>query len=296
MSLLYDFVKNLPVIEQGEGYVNKTARARDLIKRLPSPKNVSRDLDIVPDISVLLCLSTTPQLPAFLKKVIEDSQDKEIFNDEHLAGLYMNGHDYPPYIFLHEIMMQKMDSSGLLFEQVFWHEYLHAVEGIHEVRPRVFEYKVPWSSRLQGQMLEIDKKAGHQPSYDGMTALRRDFTRYMREGTALQKNASEVFARVGVLFWLKICETKEAALPYDFINLIGDSGKQSLVDIERNRNASELGMAVETFCDGSKDLLFAAMPRMIAQTAHLYGIRYFEKDQSASKPQFPSKDRCSFDF
>ncbi|MEM8833231.1 MAG: hypothetical protein AAGB32_01705, partial [Pseudomonadota bacterium] len=163
-SATFEYLSGLETQEAQPNYVLKTANARELVSRLPAPKNVSRNIGLVPDVQIAFLLSTSEELPEHIVQQIVSSEDKKNFTKTTTAGLCTSGRGMPVEIFLHEHLMMTFDPSGELLEEVAWHEAVHGLEGIKLDGGGKVTRKEPWSYRLQQRMLAIDEENEHVPN------------------------------------------------------------------------------------------------------------------------------------
>ncbi|PZQ45784.1 MAG: hypothetical protein DI551_06500 [Micavibrio aeruginosavorus] len=274
----YRYVQSLPELSRRYDHVVKKANARDFIMSLPSPDNVPRDYNLLPDIDMTLILSTTRNLPDRVREKIKGTPDEEIFGHNTLMGLCMSGRRVPIEIFLHSVSMNRTDPSGKLFEEVAWHEMVHAVEGITRDDNGNVVREQPWSYSLQRQMIELDRinpEASTLDSYEGRT---RRYASYLRQGTKLQENVSEIFARVGSIYLEHIRQTKTAPDAAAIFSLfeqtkIGDLTEQNYPEETIARNLTDLFVGLATYCEPARDLFYEELPQMMDRISVLYGCR-----------------------
>ncbi len=248
----------------------KLAGARELIGLLPSPSNTQRNLALVPDIQIAFALSTSPRLPRYVAERIAQSHDSKSFKDTSLLGLCSSGRGMPVEIFLHDHFMMAIDPSGEIFEEVTWHETVHGIEGIELDQSGKYIRKTPWSYELQQEMLRIDASIGHIPALPNNPDFAA-YVNYLRRGTSLQQNVSEVFARVAVMFMYEIKENKTApVIPSGFAQMMKRI-KNSGLTSQQASNLDDFAMAYETFSQASKSILIKNMQEMLNRIAQLYG-------------------------
>jgi hypothetical protein len=262
----------LPENERGRDYVRKTASARDFVAYLQTPENYERDMAFVPDVPVELYLSTTGRLPKFVRDIVKKSKDRAIFGDKSLAGLCMNGRGMPIRIFLHDVLMHKIDPSGKYFEEIFWHEYVHGAEGIVQNEQGAWVRLEPWSYTLQQRMLEIDRAEGFDPFEDfrGNRKL-RTLLQYLREGTEIQENVSEVFARAACAYMVNVRDTKAAPDLGDFSILMPEYVPDFSTPL--NRNVREFFEGAARYSPASQKILMDEMPMIMAHVHVMYGCK-----------------------
>lgn len=269
-SRTYDYVHNLETQDAQPDYVLKIANARDLISKLPSPKNVTRNINLVPDTQINILLSTTEELPEHITEQIENSENRRKFTNRSLLGLCTSGRGMPVEIFLHDHFMTARDPSGELFEEVAWHETVHGIEGIEINREGEHVRYMPWSYKLQQQMLSIDVENEHEPDLPDDPKL-RSHVKYLRGGTSLQQNVSETFTRLAVIFMYEIKETGRALTSTQdllepilkFENPTQHSRKES--------NISDFLRVWKTFSEESQQLFVKESDGLIKRIAALYG-------------------------
>ena len=270
ISRTYEYVHDLETKDTQPGYVLKTANARDLISKLPSPQNVKRDITLVPDIPIDFLLSTTEKLPAHITKQIEQSENRKKFTNKSLLGLCTSGRGMPVEIFLHDHFMTARDPSGELFEEVAWHETVHGIEGIEINNDGVYKRHMPWSYKLQQTMLSIDAENEHEPDLPS-DSKGRSYIKYLRDGTSLQENVSEVFARLAVMFMYEIKETGIALTSTqdlrDFFSRHGAPTRRSRKEI----NISDFLRVWKTFSEEAQQLFVEEHDNLIKRIAVLYG-------------------------
>ncbi len=259
-------------MERGRDYVRKTASARDFVVCLQTPENYERDMAFVPDVPVELYLSTTGRLPKFVRDIVKKSKDRAIFGDNSLAGLCMNGRGMPIRIFLHDVLMHKIDPSGKYFEEIFWHEYVHGAEGIVQNEQGTWVRKKPWSYSLQQRMLDTDRTERFNP-FDGFKGTRklRTLLQYLREGTELQENVSEIFARAACAYMVNVRDTKVAPDLGDFSILAPGSVPDFSTPL--NRNAREFFEGAARYSPSSQKILMDELPMMMTHVHAMYGCK-----------------------
>lgn len=272
MSNLYRFIQELEIEKSHSDYVVKFIRARDLIHCLQAPSNVRRDLALVPDIDMKLYISLDGSQPEFIRDRIAASEARRIFGDDSLLGLCMSGRGASPEIFLNPVVMHKIDPSGALFDEITWHEYMHAGEGFID-SPEGIVREVPWSYRLQKLMLKIDAETDrHDTGLQEYPDEIRDYITYLREGTSLQENVSEIFARVGVLFYNNVRETGYALQPGDVV-FFNPAGAEMSWDVKNRKtyNLTDLFQALATYSPDAQKVFWHFLPEAIKNVNILYG-------------------------
>ncbi len=270
ISRTYEYVHDLETKDTQPGYVLKTANARDLISKLPSPQNVKRDITLVPDIPIDFLLSTTEKLPAHITKQIEQSENRKKFTNKSLLGLCTSGRGMPVEIFLHDHFMTARDPSGELFEEVAWHETVHGIEGIEINNDGVYKRHMPWSYKLQQTMLSIDAGNEHEPDLPS-DSKGRSYIKYLRDGTSLQENVSEVFARLAVMFMYEI---KETGIALTSTQDLRDFFSRHRAPTRRSRkeiNISDFLRVWKTFSEEAQQLFVEEHDNLIKRIAVLYG-------------------------
>jgi len=273
LSNVAKYISQLPVNEERDDHIVKIANARELIEQLPSPQNVRRKLDLVPDIDIAFALSTSPELPQYVAEQIEQSVHRNEFTKTSLLGLCTSGRGMPPEIFLHDHFMTASDPSGELLEEVTWHETVHGIEGIKKNAKGKLKRKEPWSYWLQQSMLAIDEENKHTPKMSEDAGLRA-YTQYLRSGTVLQQNVSELFARVAVTYMYEIKETGQAIESFsEFFKLavtaIRDENLNSLS--RKEHNLIDFIGAWGTFSFEARAHLSNHGDNLIKRVAELYG-------------------------
>ncbi len=269
-SRTYEYVHDLETKDARSGYVLKTANARELISHLPCPQNVERNYTHVPDIPIDFLLSTTGHLPEHIAKQIENSENRRKFTNRSLLGLCTSGRGMPVEIFLHDFAMGTRDPSGGLFEEVIWHETVHGIEGIEIDNEGVYQRYMPWSYKLQQTMQSIDLENDHEPDLPD-EARARSYIKYLRDGTSLQDNVSEVFARLAVIFMYEIKDTGKALASaqdlYDVFSRHDNLTRRSRKEI----NMLDSLRALETFSDEAQQLFLKENDTLVRRIAMLYG-------------------------
>lgn len=266
----YDYIYGLAAHETEADYVVKIACARELISRLPSPSNVQRNLESVPDIQIRLLLSTSKNLPRYITRQIEQSENKGYFTHKNLLGLCTSGRGLPVEIFLHDHVMMEFDPSGEIFEEVAWHEIVHGIEGIEHDAGGVVKRHMPWSYVLQQTMLDIDAQNGHVPDLPDDPKASA-YINYLRSGTSLQDNVSEIFARVAVIFMYHIKETGMALTSMDDFLSLTSEFEVARNSSRKHSNISDFMHSWLTFSDESRQLFVRDLDTVIKNSAKLYG-------------------------
>lgn len=270
ISGTYKYVHNLKTEETQLGYILKTANARELISKLPSPTNIKRNINLIPDIPIGFLLSTTEKLPEHISEQIENSENRKNFTNKSLLGLCTSGRGMPVKIFLHDYYMAARDPSGELFEEVAWHETVHGIEGIEMNDDGVYKRHMPWSYNLQQRMLSIDIDNNHQPDLPDDPKARA-YIKYLREGTSLQKNVSEIFTRVAGIFMYEIKDTGKALTSkQDLLDLISKY-ENAPQHSRKERNIADFLKAWKTFSDDAQQLFMEESDNLIKRVATLYG-------------------------
>lgn len=273
MSSLYDFMDAVPAAETHPHHVVKHVDARDFVSHLRAPTNLVRDVAHIPNIKIKFLLSTDGQQPDFIREKIASSEQKDAFTAENLKGLCLNGRRPDPEIFLNSVQMLRDDPTGGLFDEVAWHEYIHGIEGIEESAHGVTR-ETPWSYRLQRAMLEIDKENNHVPFKGKLSKEFQTYAGYLREGTSLQENVSELFARVGVLFYNRICETGQAITAKDHGYFTPKGFKLNFNWTDRKTyNLSDLYLGLGTYSADAQDLFWDLLPESLEKITCLYGCK-----------------------
>lgn len=270
LSKTAEYIRALPVEDCHDDFIVKIANARDLIANLPSPNNLNRDLSRIPPVNIAFTLSTSSKLPDYVASKIVDPDDQKIFSDEGLLGLCMSGRGMPVEIFLHEHFLIATDPSGEMLEEVAFHEVMHGIEGIEQdQRGRLHRYS-PWSYELQQRMLEMDRESGHKPSFHENPVL-KVYEEYLRSGTGLQQNVSEIFARVAVANMYEIKETGQAFTSFSqFL-------KRALKKVEADKlsrkewNMLDFITGFNTYSADAQNHLIMEGDNMIGRVAELYG-------------------------
>lgn len=273
MTNMHDYIKTLEPFARTDDSMSVMTTARDMIMCLPSPTNAERDATLIPDVPVILILSTTPRLPQKVQTLVQASEDRVIFGDNELAGLCLNGRGMPPEIFLHQHLMQRLDKSGALFDEVAWHELVHGIEGIVPDGTGGWTRETPWSYTLQQQMIEIDRSCSHKGDMNTSEEKSRVFFRYLREGTELQQNVSEIFARASAYFMLRIGKDGYALMPNDMDAFIYPAKKTGKERDRISGNLLDLFCGLATYSEDAQGAFFYSMPEMIARISTLYGCK-----------------------
>lgn len=275
MNQTYAFIKSLPSQHEAEDFITKKSDARTLISTLPTPPNMKRTFEHIPAAPVTLHLSTTTALPNFISKTVAQSQERDFFQDDTLGGLCLNGRHLPIEIFLHTTHLQNLDPTGALSEEILWHELVHGLEGTQESTSGNFIREKPMSYRLQQAMLLTDRYNQHAPDYTQGSDMMHDFERYMRKGTALQKNVSEIFARIATLYLLHMRENVPIDNPIDLIKGGMDIPDDPFTPEARKPSAlTDLFTGLATFSEPAQDLFWRAYPSLVGQAAALYGCDF----------------------
>ncbi len=270
VSKTYEYVNDLEVKDRHKNYVLKTARAREIVSNLPHPENVVRDIETVPDVDVDLLISTTDDLPDMIKRQIKTSENKNKFTKKSLLGLCMSGRGMPVEIFLHEHPMISRDPSGELFEEVVWHELVHGLEGVEMNKDGSFRRHMPWSYKLQQTMLSIDEQNDHDADMFADERVRPHIS-YLRSGTTLQENVSEVFARLAVIYMYEIKDTGLALTSAeDLFNLFSrhETAKRGT---RKEINIFDSLRALRTFSEEAQQLFIQESDELVTHIARLYG-------------------------
>lgn len=276
ISKTYEYVHSLETRDTQPDYILKTANARELISTLPSPKNVKRNINLIPDVPIDILLSITEELPEHIKEQIEHSENRKKFTNRSLLGLCTSGRGMPVEIFLHDHCMMARDPSGELFEEVVWHETVHGIEGIEMNNEREYVRYMPWSFKLQQDMLSIDIENEHEPNLaDDPKGV--SYVKYLRSGTSLQQNVSEIFSRVAAIFMYEIKETGRALTSaQDLLDVISEydvvSGYEDFTQQTRKEsNISDFLRARKTFSKEAQKLLEKESDNLIKRVSALYG-------------------------
>lgn len=253
-----------------ENYVLKTANARELIGNLPAPQNLKRNIDLVPDIQINFLLSTTKELPKHIVAQIEASENKKEFTNKSLLGLCTSGRGMPVEIFLHEHVITARDPSGELFEEVVWHETVHGIEGIEINAEGEYKRQMPWSYKLQRIMLSIDRESEHKPNFPN-DPREKAYIQYLRNGTSLQENVSEVFARLAAIFMYEIKETGVALTTTEALFELLSNQSISRRGTRKERNIFDFQRTWETFSKEAQQFFIKENDHLIRRIAKLYG-------------------------
>ena len=273
MSKTYEYISELAVQEEGKGYLLKTANARDFVDTLPSPVGVKRNMELVPDIAIDFLLSTSPKLPKEIAKSVSRSKNKENFTDEHLLGLAMSGRGMPVKIFMHDVLLKKYDPSGDLFQEISWHEFVHATEGIEANDDGEYKRTTPWSYNLQQEMLDIDQQNKHKPVFLNSEKSDKDYQlmNYLRGGTSLQDNVSEMFGYSAAVFMEEVKETgKTLTSILDILNIYNVAVQEENWS-RKQTNACVVYHTFESFSDKAKYRFLEEDKKFMSNIATLYG-------------------------
>lgn len=273
MSKLSEYVDQLPVAEDlGDGIV-KIANLRQFVMCLPTPENCERDETLIPDLDMKLILSVSLTLPRYISEKIQKSPDKIIFDDISLGGLCVSGRGLPIEIFLHSFLLNK-DPKGELFDEIAWHETVHAIEGIYLDEDG--EYKrenTPWSYVLQQNMIDKDSEKKFQrfmiSTEKDPVIIRRLL--YLKHGTDLQENVSEIFARVAVLC-MKNIRDKGQAIDRDGKNFL-EREINGLNFTSRDADARNIQTTLRHFRAAARDVLWQNADEMVERANLLYGCK-----------------------
>ncbi len=270
-SKTYAYINGLPIYSAKSNYIIKIANSTELVSCLPSPANLQRNLNTVPDVDIRLLLSTSARLPKRIARQITRSENKDFFTNKSLLGLCISGRRMPVEIFLHDYLIMKSDPSGEIFEEVVWHEIVHGLEGIEYGSDGDVIRRTPWSYELQQVMLEMDARNGHAPILPDHPK-KSAHSMYLRRGTSLQDHVSEIFARIAVIFMYQIKETGLALTSGDDLFALTSVCSKDVVDSSRkNSNISDFLNAWGTFSDEAQLLFVQEIDAVIKRVAHLYG-------------------------
>lgn len=271
MSKMVRYLNSLPADVLASGCVTKTVRARDLILCLPDPAG-GRSAETIPEVNIIFHQATSDSMPPHVKDKIRASPDEEILGERNLMGLSMAGLGMPPEIYIQTKILFEMDDTGQKFEEIIWHEILHAIEGI---RPDGTLRDRPWSFDLQNRMVKMDDAPSAEEFISSLDISQdaKKYIRYLRRGTDAQENVSEIFARVGVLFLKHIRQTGAApdVTKKDFLTKRMLS--RSFNDRAADCDLVDLRLGLGTFGDKSHKLFWREMPEMVARISGLYGCR-----------------------
>lgn len=270
-SKTFKYIDSLVVQDVGHDFVVKTANSREIVSCLPSPSNLKRNLDHVPEVDVRLILSTSERLPDHISRRIATSENKGFFTHKSLLGLCTSGRGVPVEIFLHDHVLMISDPSGEVFEEVAWHELVHGIEGIECDVHGHLTRQTPWSYRLQQAMLEIDEENGHVPilpDHDRKSA----HSLYLRHGTSLQDHVSEMFARIAVIFMYHIKETGGAFRSgEDLFKITSLYSSGNTRNSRKHNNISDFLNVWGTFSEEAQLFFTEELDNVIKNTARLYG-------------------------
>lgn len=276
MSDTYQYIDSLDVQEEGDDFVLKTANAREFIDSLPSPTGVTRNMNLVPDVAVDFVLSTSLKLPEQISEKVAQSKNKENFTDDTLLGLAMSGRGLPVKIFLHDLSLKKYDPSGDLFQEIAWHEFVHATEGIKYNGNQGYERETPWSYILQQEMLDMDQQNNHKPVLFNSGKSGKDFhlMNYLRAGTSLQDNVSEMFGYSAAIFMDEVKETgKTLTSVFDILDILDiyNAAAQDEDWSRKQMNAYVVSHTFESFSDDAKYHFIKNDEKFMKNIATLYG-------------------------
>lgn len=270
-SKTYDYINGLEVVEQHDDHVVKIANAQDLIAKLPSPKNLERNMDLVPSVLVTLTLSNSSQLPEHIFRAVSKSENNGFFTDKSLLGLCMSGRGLPLEVFLHDYFMMNYDPSGEIFEEVIWHEIVHGIEGVYIDGLGKVRRKTPWSYEVQQHMLMLDEQSGHEVDWPSCQK-EYAYVRYMRSGTSLQDNVSEVFARAAVIYMYQIKETGMAPLcSEEFFLFIENFNGSKNASSRKESNIYDFISAWRSYSDESRAFFTREFDNAFLKISELYG-------------------------
>lgn len=273
---LYEYLTTAPVRAETDDSYTVRVSARDALMCLPSPRNVERNPDLIPDHQVTVLMSKGKTMPRRIVRLLETSEDRAMFAEASgvsLSGLCLNGRGLPSEFFVHKGLMGDEPSGREEFEQVFWHEYIHAAEGIRVTHGQVTRIE-PWSFRLQATMLAFDKMDGDapQPPPDLPDSLRAHIA-YLHRGLDLQQHASEVFARVGELMLYRIRDAGD--IPQDRLSAVVMLQR---ILFREDQDASRQAMlkndflcALGSFGARAQLLAMRSFPQMLRRAARMYG-------------------------
>lgn len=271
LSKTYQYVYAIETHEVFDRYIVKIANSRELIAQLPEPQNVQRNLDLIPDVPVRLLLSTCAALPLCIEKKIDESENRGYFTSKSLLGLCLSGRGVPLEIFLHDHVIMSSDPKGEVFQEVLWHELVHGLEGVFIDHNGLVMRHSPWSYELQQSMLSLDKKYGHVPKLsDDLKA--RSKSHYLRVGTSLQDNVSEIFARIAVIFMFEIQDSGKAlTCGEEFLFLTArfkdEGGKLS----RKDANISDFFDAFSSYSEAAQELFISELDTVFQSILALYG-------------------------
>ena len=273
MSNVYAFLKAQPVTRCEADFVEIRVSARDVILQFPTPAAGQRDPSLIPDVEIKFYLSTGLEHPAFIKKLIENTPDNTIFKDDTLMGLCFSGRGLPVEIFLHEPRLLEFDPSGNFFDEVLWHETVHGIEGIKRDKNNNLIRPEPWSYTLQQAMLRLDAENGSPEGMGEKEILDHPYMQYLRKGTVLQENVSEIFARVASLYVIEVRE-KGVALSLHNPEDLGDVDLDDFDNTNRrNSNLNDLFTALSTYGEKAQSVFWGVYPKTIETISSLYGFR-----------------------
>jgi len=156
-SPLSDYISDAPIADRTHDSITKIISSAAAIMTLPTPVNTARSPDLIVDAPLTIILPTSDKIPENVETTLRKSKQQELFNNSGYAvlGLCMSGRGYPVKMFLHRELMDEIDPTGAEFENVFWHETLHGIEGVEASASGGFQRNMPWSYQLQQHMQEI---------------------------------------------------------------------------------------------------------------------------------------------
>lgn len=270
-----DFLAAAAPAERDERSVTLKVNMRQAIMALPSPRNIERIPALIPDVAATLILSTASELPYRVQDHLAASKRQEFLTATTLLGLSMGGRGMPVDIFLHMHKMMDDEPTGRLAETIFWHETLHAMEGVSADGA---SRATPWSYELQERMRQCDLDSGGGMKLAEMfpeDSREQEFVRYLRQGDKAQQNVSEIFARVGVLALKHLRKTGEwAQSANDFISerkLMDEYNSDAPFERTDTQDAHELVLALATYGNEARGLFWGSIDKMAASIGQLYG-------------------------
>jgi len=284
-SDLYRYIDEVASVGRTDDSVIKIVSAAEAIMALPVPSNVRRSRDLVVDVPIKIILSNSTAMPKRIARLVEGSKSKLIFEDEPgLIGLCLSGRRARPEIFVHKGLLDTMDNPEEIFEETFFHEYLHAAEGLKEAPLFGFVRTMPWSFRLQRELFNMDRRTNDETDLDEMFKDERTkkYVEYILGGADLQQNVSEMFAGVGVLLLRRIRtggnvprtgeEVYDLLAEHKITSNIMDYYEATRHGATRvDREAEKIWLTRAFHGVAARELVWDAMPAAFIRSARLYG-------------------------
>jgi hypothetical protein len=296
-SILFNEIASRPITNETDNMEVRAMPVRDVILCLPSIPHLARNMNIVPPIDIKIIFSKSARiLPNLVTDHLNFVSGETLLRNENLLGLCLNGRGPDPEIFVHSALFEKESQlTGYVFDDIVWHELLHAIEGFRVSKDGTISRDTPLSYYIQQEMIKFDEEYKSSSKWHQIVNMlskeHRNHLEYLRAGTPAQDNVSELFARLGNLFLQQIRmgvlmpstrdELRDFFSPTNLYRIRDDNNPAAGSNV-----ASEIITILDGFSLEAVGLLFhpEVYTQYLNNFTRIYGYDYFADKQLKQQP------------